>query len=208
MAIRRRTIWRIAGGVAGSIVAVESARRARQRHVGPTEARVFRWVNGRTDRAAVPLWILMQPGSFGAIVIATGIVARRRGVRHAGRVGIVGTMVWIMAKVVKRAVGRGRPDRYLDGVIVRGAPQRGLGYPSGHAAVVLTLALVLSTALGRRHRPPDLLLASAVVATTGAARMYVGAHLPLDVVGGYALGAGAGLAGSALLRRTGGATVR
>jgi membrane-associated phospholipid phosphatase len=29
----------------------------------------------------------------------------------------------------------------------------------------------------------------AVAAITGTARMYVGAHLPLDVVGGYAIGA-------------------
>ena len=206
MATRGRSSWcsaaRIAGGVAGVAVAVDSARRARQRRVGPVEARVFRRFNDRSDRFVVPTWLVMQSGSLGAVFVASAEVARRGSVRRGVRVGVVGSTVWIGTKAVKPLVRRGRPDEYLDGVVVRGARQRGLGYPSGHAAVALTLALTIPAALGRAPGAGARLAAAAGVAATGAARMYVGAHLPLDIVGGYALGAGAGIVGSALLRRT------
>ena len=190
---------RVAGCVAGVAVVVDSARRARRRRVGATEAQLFHRFNDRTDRIAAPVWMIMQSGSLGAVFAAAGIVAHRRGLRRAGLVGIAGTAVWIGAKAIKPVVGRGRPDEYLDVVVVRGAPQRGLGYPSGHAAVALTLALMLPAAMGRSPSSVERALAAAVVGATGAARMYVGAHLPLDVLGGLALGTGAGLAGSALL---------
>jgi len=40
-----------------------------------------------------------------------------------------------------------------------------------------------------------------VAAITGGARMYVGAHLPLDVVAGYAIGALWGLATNVVIER-------
>ena len=70
------------------------------------------------------------------------------------------------------------------GTRCRGAQAAGLGYLSGHAAVSAALASAALPHLGRRGRTA-VLLALPVV---GAARMHVGAHLPLDVVGGAALG--------------------
>jgi glycosyltransferase 2 family protein len=59
-----------------------------------------------------------------------------------------------------------------------------LGWVSGHTAVATTLAAVAAPALPVWARP----VAVGVVATTGFGRMYVGAHLPLDLVGGAGLG--------------------
>ena len=59
-----------------------------------------------------------------------------------------------------------------------------LGWVSGHMAVATTLAFVGSEAVPRWARP----VLFAVAAITGAGRMYVGAHLPHDVVGGAGLG--------------------
>jgi membrane-associated phospholipid phosphatase len=44
-------------------------------------------------------------------------------------------------------------------------------------------------------------VAWSTAATVGAARVYVGAHLPLDVVGGAALGVAAGSAARGVGRR-------
>src|SRR4029453_13412569 len=58
----------------------------------------------------------------------------------------------------------------------------------GHRAVAVALATVASPFLGRRARRVAWTLAGLVC----VARIYVGSHLPLDVVGGAALGWAAG----------------
>jgi undecaprenyl-diphosphatase len=62
---------------------------------------------------------------------------------------------------------------------------------SGHAAVATTLALIAADDVPLRTLP----LLAGVVVTTAFGRMYVGAHLPYDLVGGF----GAGMVVSALL---------
>jgi undecaprenyl-diphosphatase len=125
----------------------------------------------------------MQVGSLGGVMGVGAAVGLTSNTRQAVGVIGVGTAVWLAMKAVKPLVGRGRPADLLDEVHVRGRPQTGLGYPSGHAAVATTLALVTTTTT------PGRLVALAIAGLTGTSRMYVGAHLPLDVVGGYAAGA-------------------
>jgi membrane-associated phospholipid phosphatase len=69
-------------------------------------------------------------------------------------------------------------------VRTRGHEATGLGYLSGHAAVSVSLAAAAWPHLGPGGRRVTLGLASVV----GLSRIYVGAHLPLDVAGGAALG--------------------
>jgi membrane-associated phospholipid phosphatase len=69
-------------------------------------------------------------------------------------------------------------------VTVRGAVAHGLGFVSGHIAVVTALALVAWPWLPRWGR----WVAGAAVVAVFLTRMYVGAHLPLDMFGGAALG--------------------
>ena len=87
-------------------------------------------------------------------------------------------------KAMKRRVGRDRPVRIVDDVQVRSNEERGLGFPSGHAAVAFCLATLVAPGLPKPARP----FAWGVAAAVAAGRVYVGAHLPLDVVGGAALG--------------------
>jgi len=72
----------------------------------------------------------------------------------------------------------------LAGVRTRGHEPTGLGYLSGHAAVSVALATAAWPHLGTAGRRAAL----GLVAVVGLSRMYVGAHLPLDVAGGAALG--------------------
>jgi membrane-associated phospholipid phosphatase len=73
-------------------------------------------------------------------------------------------------------------------VVVRGATPHGLGFVSGHIAVVTSLAFVAWPWLPRWGR----WAAGAAVVAVFLTRMYVGAHLPLDMVGGAALGLAVG----------------
>src|SRR5438046_744030 len=97
----------------------------------------------------------------------------------------------MLAVVVKQVVERARPGALLTGVEERevfGAES--LGFPSGHAAVAAALTVVVAAHLSVRWMIAALVLGASVV----VGRMYVGAHLPLDVIEGAALGAVAGSA--------------
>lgn len=177
MPLARRTL-------AVAAIAITGAR-ARRCSVDRSEELVFRTINSAPDSIHLPAWLIMQGGSLGAAFVS-GAVLKAAHRPHRALVAVTaGTAIWGGAKLLKPFVGRGRPASHLDAVRIRGAPQTGLGYPSGHAAVAITLALVSAPA-GRRCALAGLLTAAGL---TGVARVYVGAHLPLDVVGGHALGA-------------------
>lgn len=161
-------------------ITIWTARSGRSNHVGNAEERVFRRINGLPDELHRPAWAVMQMGSLGGAVVA-GLTERARTDRC--HVLATGVGLWSGVKVVKRVVGkRGRPASELEHVAVRGASQRGRGWPSGHAAVAMGVALSTTAAPGRRTA----FVAGAFGA--GLARIYVGAHLPSDVVAGWALG--------------------
>lgn len=174
---------RTAGFVGAVAVLLWSARRARSDQVSSEEERVFRAFNNASDGLRLSVWTVMQSGSFGAVPAIALLVAVRRGRAHGLVVATAGTVAWVTTKGLKSVVKRGRPADLLPDVIIRGKPQSGLGYPSGHAAVALTLAL--ASAPG----PASRTLAVAVAGIAAGGRLYTGAHLPQDVAGGLALGA-------------------
>ena len=182
--------------VAAAAFFVAAALKVRSHQVGQTEEQVFRRFNDGPDWAFLPVWPVMQMGSLAAVGVATAIEARLRR-PTALPVGLVGVAVWAGVKFTKAAVaGRGRPHRHLRDVHVRGEPQHGLGFPSGHAAVSLTIARIASVG-----RPPWARAAlHAGSAATGMSRLYVGAHLPLDVAAGWAIGRLAGRVGRHFVR--------
>lgn len=179
-------LGRLALSASASCAAWCSARAAASGRVGRIEERIFRAANGAPDRLHVPVWFVMQAGSLAGVYAVAAVVRRRPGSQRRARItALTGTAVWAGIKLVKPFVGRGRPEHHLCDVEVRGHAQSGLGYPSGHAAVSLAVALAATHGRPRAER----LAALGTAATTGWARMYVGAHLPLDVAGGFALGA-------------------
>lgn len=151
-----------------------------------TEGRVFAAANRLPNWLEAALWLPMQLGSlWGPFVTAALIWRRDRSWRSAMGTVVVGVTAWRLASVVKRAVRRGRPDDELSDVVLRwGTPRDGFGFVSGHATVAFATAGVAAPAL---PGGPGLLL-RVLAPVVGFARMHVGAHLPLDVVGGAALG--------------------
>jgi membrane-associated phospholipid phosphatase len=161
--------------------------------VSGLERSVFRVVNGLPGWLEWPLWAPMQLGTVVVVPVAALVaflVWRRR--RPALDIVAAGSVAWVAAKIMKMSVGRGRPAALLDHVRLRGSVgvsnRTGLGFPSGHATVAFALAVVVYPWLPPRLRSVVLALA-AVVALS---RLYFGAHLPLDALGGAALGVAIG----------------
>jgi len=151
-----------------------------------TERRVFELANSQPNWLEPVLWLPMQLGSLWG-PFAAGAFAwwRTRSWRPAVGAVVVGVVAWQLAKVVKDHVERGRPLDELGDIVQRwGTPKDGLGFVSGHSAVSFAIAGVLSPYLSPWGRFAIRVLAAKV----GFARMHVGAHLPLDIVGGAALG--------------------
>jgi membrane-associated phospholipid phosphatase len=156
--------------------------------ISGAEAAVFRAVNGPTLLPFVVVWPFMQLGNLVAVPVVAAVAAAFRRWRLAAAVLLAGAGVYVLAKVVKGIVPRGRPEALLEDVVIRGTAALGRGFISGHAAVVVALVVVAWPWLGRRGRIACAALAVAVC----FARVHVGAHLPLDVVGGAGLGLAVG----------------
>jgi glycosyltransferase 2 family protein len=148
------------------------------------EERIFRGVNGASDRIRVPVRIIMQAGTFVTVPAAAAVALLSGRRRQATSLLASGTAAWLGAKAAKPLAGRARPEGALGDVHVREGITGDLGWISGHMAVATTLAYVGGDAVPRWARP----LLLAVAGITGYGRMYVGAHLPHDVVGGAGLG--------------------
>ena len=168
----------------GLAALVATAGVVRHDRVGPREARAFRAVNGLPDAWYLPAWAVMQLGAFGAIPAAAVTAWLAGDGELAGRLLAGGTGTWALSKVVKRIVRRPRPVSLLPGIRRRGRDAAGLGYLSGHAGVAVALGAAALPRLG----PGGRALTLSAIPLVGLTRVYVGAHLPLDIAGGAALG--------------------
>jgi len=176
-----------AGAVA---VVLVTAALASASTVSRLEVQVFRWLNQGPDIFGRPVWFMMQLGSVvGGLLAAVVLLAVTRQPRGALAGAIAVVAAWLAAKVIKALVDRGRPADYLADVHTRFEPLGyGQGYPSGHTAVAFALATVIAGSLRGWWRGVPFVVATVVA----FGRVYFGAHFPLDVVGGAAIGVAIG----------------
>jgi glycosyltransferase 2 family protein len=172
-------------GIVGGVVVLALTMAAARATLADVEVDLFRVFNDLPEGLRLVLWPLMQYGTFFTIPVLAAAALIFRRWRLAAALAVAGGGVYLLAKVIKDVVERGRPDSLIDDVRMREVFQEGsLGFPSGHAAVAAALTVVAAGHLPRGWSYVGLGLA--VVVALG--RMYVGAHLPLDIVGGFALG--------------------
>lgn len=162
---------------------------------GELEIRLFRAVNSQPDRVYPLIWPPMQYGTYATVPIwaAAELLRGHRG--RAVALALAGTTAWLLVKRAKPLRRRGRPATLLDNVNVRGRHTYERGFPSGHSAVSAALTITSWSWLSPGGKAVTLGLASFVP----FARMYVGAHLPFDVLGGSSLGVAVGLSVRRLL---------
>ncbi|HET6924785.1 MAG TPA: phosphatase PAP2 family protein, partial [Candidatus Saccharimonadales bacterium] len=155
------------------------------------ERPVFQFFNGWPHLLFNPMYAVTQLGSLASLVIWCGLAWYLINRRAAKTVFAAGLAAWLLAKVAKYAVHRGRPEALLPHIhLFSHETFTGFGFPSGHSTLSAACATVLYYQVKPRYRK-YLLLAVLLV---GTSRMYLGAHFPFDVIGGWALGMAIGAA--------------
>jgi membrane-associated phospholipid phosphatase len=177
----------VATGV-GAGVFVLTAWLAGKPAIDRREEALMRRINAGPEHLHLPISAAMQLGSLGGPWGVAAWLWFKGEHRTAVSTAVAGTATWGLGKLAKNHIGRGRPSDHLERIVIRGQAQTGLGFPSGHAAVSACAACVAAPAL---PRPLRLALGGGAVVTT-LARVYVGAHLPLDVFGGAGMGVAIG----------------
>ncbi|MFC4147258.1 phosphatase PAP2 family protein [Micromonospora mangrovi] len=141
---------------------------------------------------------------FAVLLLAGWWLARLRG---SGLPAAVWAPVGMLLAVavnqpIVSVVHEPRPYTTLPGILVLADRSADPSFPSDHATMAGAVAaglLLVSWRLG--------LLATAAAAVMGFARIYIGAHYPLDVLAGFAVGATVTLLGYLLARRAIGAAL-
>jgi membrane-associated phospholipid phosphatase len=178
--------------IIGGLLLAGSAAGARLPEISPLERRAFRVVNGLPDWLYRPLWLPMQLGNLLAGTAAgLGIAAWYRDWPMAAGVVVAAGLKLVAERMVRGRTAaslavRQRPGTSQPGAVLRGAdvPSSGPSFPSGHVILVSGVACVVLSSI-----PEEVVwLPFTLTALVTIARVYVGAHNPLDVTAGLGTG--------------------
>jgi membrane-associated phospholipid phosphatase len=182
----RRPAYPLLLAGAGLLAVVATSFVASSGRVSRPERLVFEAINGLPDLLRWPMWLFQLMGLVGLpLVVALGALVLRRWRLAIGLIALVPLKLYVEKPILKGLVHRERPGRTEPDAIMRDVPAAGASFPSGHAVIAFGIAALLTPYLSGRWR----LVVWTLAVLNSVARVYLGAHNPLDVV----CGAGAGV---------------
>lgn len=150
------------------------------------ELSVFRHIDNWPD-VLRPLFLVltMAPESLWIGVVAVIATFGVRMYRLAWQLAVATIGGYGVTFIAKHVIGRARPEALVSDVHVR-VHETGMGYPSGHTMIITVVVLSLWPYMPKGWR----WLVAALIPAVALSRIYLGVHAPLDVIGGFAVGAG------------------
>ncbi len=147
------------------------------------ESDIFFWIHDLPNYLNPFLYLITQAGSVYLLALLLAFYVYRGHYHVVLRLLMTGTMAYLLAGFCKSVWGRARPFDLLNDVSVLDYFQ-GPGFPSGHVALATALALTVGHYITKKnHWIPVLWIVGVAFS-----RIYLGVHLPLDIVGGFAIG--------------------
>lgn len=150
-----------------------------------SEVTVLDAINGWPDNLRPFFLAVTQIGNAWILFIVPFIAYVNKQRVLARHLVINGVSAFLLVEITKVLVDRPRPIYLHSGIHERELFVTGSGFPSGHTAMTTALALTLLPYLPRKYW---WLLAVWILAVA-VSRIYLGVHAPLDIIGGFTLGA-------------------
>jgi membrane-associated phospholipid phosphatase len=176
--------WWLAGGLAGAAVFAGSTLIALGRTLAGWELTVFRFINDWPEQLRwLFLALTMAPDSLWIAVATVILTFLLKMYRLAWQLAVATVGGYGIVYLAKHFVARARPPELVQDVAAR-VHDTDMGFPSGHAMIITVLVLVMLPYVSRRWRWVLL----ALIPLMALSRVYLGAHAPLDVVAGIAVG--------------------
>jgi pimeloyl-ACP methyl ester carboxylesterase/membrane-associated phospholipid phosphatase len=170
-----------AAGIGVSLVVLVLSAFVALQGISAFEKETYFAINGGESPVLIETIARMSSDAVWLVAACVGMALFFKQTRKvAYRIAVLAVLTNALVFIIEHIVQRARPAELLPADTIQRAIQDGFGYPSSHTATIVIIALVVLPRMSPILRVGVIML----VLLVGWSRMYLGVHLPLDVIGG------------------------